>query len=163
MGSKTKNTVATDNAEEPLPNHIRKKSTGTINLLIETRRQASDDYLRAQRAEKAYRMRKNATIARTNLRETKTHFREGFEHLGKGIQGLLAVIRAAPYLVGERQEIWRRKSQAKKRVRAEDMRKKLDEKLSRKYAPAEGDLEESGEIEREKSETGGGSAKGGKK
>ncbi|KAI1299468.1 hypothetical protein F5Y03DRAFT_250626 [Xylaria venustula] len=162
MGNKTKDTVAAENAEETLTNHKRKKSTGTINLLIETRRQASDDYLRAQRAEKAYRMRKNATIARTNLRETKTHFSQGFEHLGKGFKGLLAVIRAAPYLVGERQEIWRRKSQAKKRIRAEDMRKKLDEKLSRKYAPTEGDLEESGEIEGEKSEAGS-SAKGGKK
>ncbi|KAI1425223.1 hypothetical protein F5Y12DRAFT_384180 [Xylaria sp. FL1777] len=153
--------MAKDKAEEPRPTHTRRKSTGTINLLVETRRQASDDYIRAQRAENAYRMRKNATIARTTLRETKTHFSEGFAHLGKGIKGLFAVALAAPYLIGERREQWRRKADAKKRMRAEDMRKRLDEKLSRKYA----DVEEEGKegTDGEKSEAGKTSGKGGKK
>ncbi|KAK5635674.1 hypothetical protein RRF57_011386 [Xylaria bambusicola] len=131
--------------------HKRKKSTGTINLLVETRRQASDDYARAQRAEKAYRMRKNATIARSALRETKTHFIEGFKHIGQGLKGLFTVIRAVPYLIGEKQEISRRRSEVKKRARAEDMRKKLDEKLARKYAGVEEETEE-GEDGEKKSE-----------
>ncbi|TGJ84269.1 hypothetical protein E0Z10_g4486 [Xylaria hypoxylon] len=144
-----------DNIEKPLPKHGRRKSTGTINLLIETRRQASDDYMRAQRAEKAYRTRKNATIARTTLRETKTHFSQGFEHLGKGFKGLFAVARAAPYLAGEQREIWRRKVDAKKRMRAEEMRSKLEKKLATEYTGVEGDEEEAEGTEGEKSETGG--------
>ncbi|KAI0145086.1 hypothetical protein GGR57DRAFT_320892 [Xylariaceae sp. FL1272] len=114
--------------------HARTKSTGTINLLVETRRQASDQYMRAQRAETAYRTRKNATIARTTLNETKTHFKEGFSHFGAGFKGLFSVLRATPYLVGERREQWRRKSDAKNRQRAEEQRKKLDEKIAREYA-----------------------------
>ncbi|KAF2970722.1 hypothetical protein GQX73_g2773 [Xylaria multiplex] len=145
--------MAKDTTEEPQPGHGRRKSTGTINLLVETRRQASDEYMRAQRAEKAYRTRKNATIARTTLRETKTHFREGFEHLGQGFKGLFAVARAAPYLVGERREIWRRKADAKKRLRAEEMRTKLEKKLARDYAGDERDEEAEG-PEGEKSEAG---------
>ncbi|KAI1283493.1 hypothetical protein F5Y07DRAFT_394401 [Xylaria sp. FL0933] len=148
-----------DKTEEPPTTHKRKKSTGTINLLVETRRQASDDYIRAQRAEKAYRMRKNATIARTTLRETKTHFKEGFAHLWQGVKGLLAVARAAPYLVGERREIYRRKSEAKQRVRAEDMRRKLDEKLARKYTVDEEEAV-AAKNDGEKSETGASSGKG---
>ncbi|KAI0532004.1 hypothetical protein GGR58DRAFT_507869 [Xylaria digitata] len=146
--------MAEDTTEEPLPGHGRRKSTGTINLLVETRRQASDEYMRAQRAEKAYRTRKNATIARTTLRETKTHFREGFEHLGQGFKGLFAVARAAPYLVGERREIWRRKADAKKRLRAEEMRNKLEKKLAREYADDERDGEEAEGAEEKKSEAG---------
>ena len=140
--------------EEPLRGHERKKSTGTINLLVATRRQASDDYARAQRAEKSYRMRKNATIARTTLRETKTHFSQGFEHLKEGFKGLFAIARATPYLLGERREIWRRKSEAKKRIRAEDMRKKLDEKLARKYVGVEEEEEGEGAESDKKSEAG---------
>ncbi len=153
--------MARDNVEELHLPPTRRKSSGTINLLVETRRQASDDYERAQRAERAYRMRKNATIARTTLRETKTHFSQGFEHLGQGFKGLLAVVRAAPYLMGERREIWRRKAEARKRMRAEDMRKRLDEKLARKYASADEDGEVEG-TDGEKSETSG-SPKRGKK
>ncbi|RWA04420.1 hypothetical protein EKO27_g10684 [Xylaria grammica] len=161
--------MAKDNVELPPQQHKRRKSTGTINLLVETRRQASDEYMRAQRAERAYRMRKNATMARTTLRETKSHFRQGFEHLGKGFKGLLAVARAVPYLAGERREIWRRKAEAKKRMRAEEMRNKLEKKLAREYAGAEGEEEEAETAEAaegekgEKGETSGKLEKRGKK
>ncbi|KAI1360092.1 hypothetical protein F5Y08DRAFT_55703 [Xylaria arbuscula] len=157
--------MSKEKPEEPVRTHKRPKSAGTINLLVETRRQASDDYARAQRAEKSYRMRKNATIARTTLRETKSHFSQGFKHLGQGFKGLFAVTRAVPYLLGERQDAWRRKSEAKKRMRAEDMRKKLDDKLARKYAGAEDDGEEGEGAEGDKKSeaTGANTGKGSKK
>ncbi|KAI1260437.1 hypothetical protein F5Y18DRAFT_432201 [Xylariaceae sp. FL1019] len=132
-------------SEDTTQRHARAKSTGTINLLVETRRQASDQYMRAQRAETAYRTRKNATIARTTLNETKTHFKEGFSHFGAGFRGLFSVLRATPYLVGERCEQRRRKRDAQKRKRAEEQRKKLDEKITRGYADAGSD---EGEDER---------------
>ncbi|KAI0117905.1 hypothetical protein GGR51DRAFT_555188 [Nemania sp. FL0031] len=137
---------AKDPAPEPQQptTHGRRKSTaGTIDLLVETRRRASDEYARAQRAEKAYRARKNATIARTTLRETKTHFAEGFAHLAMGFKGLAAVTRAVPYLLSERREAWRKKKEAKKRLRAEEMKNRIEEKLARGYADGEdGDGEE---------------------
>ncbi|KAI8622845.1 hypothetical protein F5Y19DRAFT_460841 [Xylariaceae sp. FL1651] len=137
--------------EKPLPKHSRHKSTGTINLLVETRRQASDQYMRAQRAENAYRARKNATIARTKLSETKTHFSQGFKHLGLGFKGLFTVVRAVPYLISERREQWRRKADVRKRQKAEEQRSKLEEKLSRDYADVDGDKVE-GEGSNGKSE-----------
>ncbi|KAI1126919.1 hypothetical protein F5Y10DRAFT_202553 [Nemania abortiva] len=138
--------------KEPLPEppsltHGRRKSTGTIDLLVETRRRASDEYARAQRAEKAYRARKNATIARTTLRETKGHFTEGFAHLAMGVKGLWAVARAAPYLLSERRETWRRRKEARKRLRAEEMKSRIEERLSRGYTD-EGDGEEDDEAEK---------------
>ncbi|KAI0428726.1 hypothetical protein F5Y09DRAFT_279589 [Xylaria sp. FL1042] len=126
--------MAGDKTEEKPSRHVRPKSAGTINLLVETRRKASHEYQRAQRAERSYRMHKNATIARERMDETKTDFKEGFSHLGNGIKGLFAVVCATPDLVGERREISRQKSEAKERERAEGMRKKLDEKLAGKYA-----------------------------
>ncbi|KAI0449382.1 hypothetical protein F5B21DRAFT_509244 [Xylaria acuta] len=120
-------------AETSQPQFARRGSKGTIDLLVQSRRIASDEYARAQRAERAYRARKNATIARTSLRETKTHFAEGFKHIGLGLKGLVAVVRGVPYLVGERRDIWRKKRETVKRERAEEMRKKLDERLAREY------------------------------
>ncbi|KAI3325218.1 hypothetical protein HD806DRAFT_469406 [Xylariaceae sp. AK1471] len=150
--------------EKPLPKqHGRHKSTGTINALVETRRQASDQYMRAQRAEKAYRARKNATIARNTLTETREHFKEGCKHFGLAFRGLVAVVRAVPYLAGEKRDIWRRKVEGRKRKRAESQRKKLEEKLAREYPDGDegGDVAEgSGKSESEKD---GSLGKGGKK
>ncbi|KAI0444174.1 hypothetical protein F4803DRAFT_512260 [Xylaria telfairii] len=118
-------------AESSHPQFARRGSKGTIDLLVQTRRIASDEYTRAQRAERAYRARKNATIARNSLRETKTHFSEGFKHLFLGVKGLVDVVKGVPYLFGERRDIWRKKRETIKRERAEEMRKKLDEKLAK--------------------------------
>ncbi|KAI0870608.1 hypothetical protein GGS24DRAFT_504623 [Hypoxylon argillaceum] len=123
--------------------HARRKSSGTIDLLIETRRRASSEHARATRAENAYRARKNATIARTTLRETRGHFREGFAHLGLGLKGMVAVARAAPYLVSERREAWRRRREGERRARAEEMRRRrIEERLAKGYG-------EGGEMEKD--------------
>lgn len=116
--------------EKPLPTP-RPGTSGTENLLITNRRQASEQFAKAQRAEKAYRAKKHATLARHNYNETKTHFKEAFSHLKLGAKGLFAVVKAVPYLLGEKRENARNKSDAKKRQRAMDQRKKLEEVLAR--------------------------------
>ncbi|KAI0205344.1 hypothetical protein F4808DRAFT_456337 [Astrocystis sublimbata] len=118
-------------AESSQSGHARRASKGTIDLLVHTRQVASDEYTRAQRAEKAYRARKNATLARTSLNETKTHFAEGFKHLGLGLKGIVTIIKGVPYIVGERKDTWRKNRESKQLERAETMRKKLDERIRR--------------------------------
>lgn len=104
--------------------HSRRKSAaGTIDMLIENRRRASDEHTRAERA---YRARKNATIARATLRETKEHFSEGFSHLRQGFAGLFAVVKAAPYLIGEKREAWRRRGEMRRRAEALALREEED-------------------------------------
>ncbi|KAI0196710.1 hypothetical protein EV127DRAFT_476766 [Xylaria flabelliformis] len=125
-------------AETSQPQYARRGSKGTIDMLVQSRRIASDEYARAQRAERAYRARKNATIARNSLHETKTHFAEGFKHLGLGVKGLIAVVKGAPYILGERRDGWRKRREAKQRERAQQMRKRLDERLARKSSEDEG-------------------------
>ncbi|KAI1747647.1 hypothetical protein F4782DRAFT_520288 [Xylaria castorea] len=119
------------------PQFARRGSKGTIDMLVQSRRIASDEYTRAQRAERAYRARKNATIARNSLQETKTHFAEGFKHLGLGVKGLVAAVKGAPYILSERRDMWRRRREGKQRERAQQMRKKLDERLGRENSEEE--------------------------
>ncbi|KAI1079528.1 hypothetical protein F5B20DRAFT_581309 [Whalleya microplaca] len=118
-------------SEKPLPAPKRPGTSGTENMLMMNRRQASEQFVKAQRAEKAYRARKQAAAARASYDETKTHFREAFAHLGHGARGLVSVVRAAPYLVCEKKEAWRRKGDAKRRARALEQKKKLEEALAR--------------------------------
>ncbi|ETS82591.1 hypothetical protein PFICI_04467 [Pestalotiopsis fici W106-1] len=124
--------------EKPLPLK-RPGTSGTENLLITNRRQASEQYLKAQRAEKAYRSKKHATRARESYNETKTHFREAFSHFGQGFKGIFSVIKAIPYLVGEKREQRRKAADSKKRQRDMERKKKLEEALARQSHEDDGE------------------------
>ncbi|KAI0471007.1 hypothetical protein GGR56DRAFT_678287 [Xylariaceae sp. FL0804] len=128
--------------------HARHKSSGTINVLMEKRRAASDQYADARRAEAAYLTKKNATRAREGLDDTKSHFRQALAHLGAGFRGLLDVLRALPYLLGERREQWGKRAEARRRGRAEEQRRRLEEKLARGQA-GEGEGEEGDEEKKD--------------
>ncbi|KAF5529300.1 hypothetical protein FMEXI_14233, partial [Fusarium mexicanum] len=71
------------------------------HLLMTTRRQASEQYAKAAKAEKAYRTKKRAALARANYNETKTHFKEAFSHLWLALKGVFPAIKNSRYLVGE--------------------------------------------------------------
>jgi hypothetical protein len=109
----------------------RPGTSGTENLLITNRQAASEQFAKAQRAEKAYRARKHATAARESYNETKAHFRDGFRHLGQGIAGVFAVIRSIPYLFIEKREDRRRQAESRQRQRHLEQKKKLEEALAR--------------------------------
>ncbi|KAH6659811.1 hypothetical protein BKA67DRAFT_653024 [Truncatella angustata] len=125
-------------SEKPLP-LPRPGTSGTENLLITNRRQASEQYIKAQRAEKAYRAKKHATLARYNYNETKAHFKESFSHFKQGVKGLVSVVKAVPHLIGEKREQRRKQADTKKRQRDLEKKKKLDEALARQSQDAEED------------------------
>lgn len=121
--------------EKPLPLK-RPGTSGTENMLMTTRREASEQFAKAQKAERAYRSKKQATLARQNYNETKEHFREGFSHLGQGIKGIFAVLMSIPYLISEKREQRRKAGDAKRRQRDLERKKKLEEALARQAEEA---------------------------
>ncbi|KZL63391.1 hypothetical protein CI238_12879 [Colletotrichum incanum] len=129
--------IAGDN--KPLPK--RPGTSGTEVLLKTNRRQASDNYQRAQRAERAYRAKKRATAARADLSDAKTHYAECFKHLTRGLAVTISAVKSLPYVFDERQEAARQKAEAKKKQRALEKKKKLEEKLARESADAEAEAE----------------------
>lgn len=133
---------AVDTEKPPSERSERPGTSGTENLLITSRRQASEQYIKAQRAEKAYRSKKHATLARHNYNETKGHFKEAGSHFILALKGTMSVIKGVPHLFGEKQEDRRRKAEAKKRERHMEQKKKLEEALAK----------EAGENEEEEDE-----------
>ncbi|KAK6827874.1 hypothetical protein PG990_009514 [Apiospora arundinis] len=132
-GSKGKGKETTSEiSEKPLPTP-RPGTSGTENVLITNRRQASEQFQKAQRAEKAYRAKKHATAARENYNETKAHFAEARTHFAQGCKGIFAVVRAVPYLVSEKREARRRARDAARRQRDLERKKKLEEALARQH------------------------------
>ncbi|CAI0642017.1 hypothetical protein CGCSCA4_v006291 [Colletotrichum siamense] len=123
--------------DKPLP--TRPGTSGTENLLRTNRRQASDNYQRAQRAERTYRAKKRATAARADLSDAKTHYAECFKHLTRGLAVTFSAVKSLPYVFDEKQEAARQKAEAKKKQRALEKKKKLEEKLARENAAAEGE------------------------
>lgn len=122
---------ADETADEKAATPARPGTSGTENLLMTTRRQASEQFKKAERAERAYLAKKNASRARQNYNETKTHFKAAFSHFGQGCKGIFSVIRAAPYLVSEKKEARRKKREAAQRERDLKRKRKLEEALAR--------------------------------
>ena len=121
-------------SDKPLPETQQRPGTsGTENLLMTTRREASEQFQKAQRAEKSYRSKKRATAARANFREAKGHFKDSASHLKSGVAMTWGAVRAAPY-------IWSQKSDERKRARTAAKKKKLQEELARENGE-EGDAE----------------------
>jgi hypothetical protein len=133
--------------EKPLPVPDNRPGTsGTEALLVTNRRRASENYQRAHRAEKAYRAKKRASAARGDFQSAKDHYREAWSHLKQGLAMSLAVVRGAPYLLGEKREQRRINGEENKRKKALDRKKRLEEKLARESE----EVDEKDEAEKKK-------------
>jgi hypothetical protein len=135
--------------EEDQPLEVPKTrpgTSGTENLLTTNRRQASANFQRAARAERAYKAKKRSAAARTSASEARTHFAEAARHFARGIKKSFGVLGSLPYVFGEWEESMRAKQDEKKRERAVAQRKKLEEQLALadEEAKAEGKAENEG-------------------
>ncbi|KAF5666592.1 hypothetical protein FCIRC_10124 [Fusarium circinatum] len=149
LKSKTEASSETDIAPtEPIPRPV--STCGSEHLLMTTRRQASEQYAKAAKAEKAYRTKKRAALARANYNETKTHFKEAFSHLWLALKGVFPAIKNSRYLVGERRDKRRQEAEKKKREKNLEKKKKLEEQLAREEAEAEAEAD--GKNEEDKDE-----------
>ncbi|KAJ1323619.1 hypothetical protein MN608_10863 [Microdochium nivale] len=118
---------------------VRPGTSGTANVLLQSRVEASDNLQKAQRAEVAYLTRKKVALARANYDNTKTHFKEGFSHFGSGFKGLFSAASAVPWLVRERREKHRLAREEVQRKRNLEKKRKLEEALAKHGAGADDD------------------------
>ncbi|KAF5671238.1 hypothetical protein FHETE_4208 [Fusarium heterosporum] len=132
--------------EAPKP---RPASSCTEILLLSNRKEASEQFAKAARAEKAYRTKKKATLARANYNETKEHFREAFSHFKLAFKGLFSSIKNVTYLFSERSEIKRQEAEKKKREKNLERKRKLEEQLAKAQVDDHGEEEEEGEKKTE--------------
>ncbi|RGP63987.1 hypothetical protein FSPOR_8315 [Fusarium sporotrichioides] len=124
----------------------RPTSSATMLNLATTRKAASEQFAQAAKAEKAYRIKKKATMARANYNETKEHFREAFSHFKLAFKGLFSVIANMTYLISEKREIRKQAAERKAHEKNLERKKKLEEQL----AKAEAEAGESREDDKEK-------------
>ncbi len=119
---------------KPSPDQTEKKRPGTSGTeiaLVSSRRRASENYQKAQRAERAYVAKKRCATGRANYNEAKSHFKESGTHLKQGMQLILGVVKCMPYVVNERREQRQVKTDAKRRQRALEQKKRLEAALAR--------------------------------
>ncbi|CEI70896.1 hypothetical protein FVEN_g9724 [Fusarium venenatum] len=133
-------TVATETPK------ARPTSSATMLNLATTRKVASEQYAQAAKAEKAYRIKKKATMAQANYDETKEHFREAFSHFKLAFKGLFSVIANITYLISEKREVRKQAAEKKAHEKNLERKKKLEEQL----AKAEAQAGESKEEDKEK-------------
>ncbi|KAH7014548.1 uncharacterized protein B0I36DRAFT_369491 [Microdochium trichocladiopsis] len=118
-------------AAEKRESVVRPGTSGTANLLLKSREEANENFIKAQRAEKAYITRKKVALARANFNNTKSHFKEGFTHLAKGFKGFFSAIAAIPWLISEKREKRRQNREEAQRKRNLEKKKKLEEALAK--------------------------------
>ncbi|CAM1511484.1 Fc.00g089970.m01.CDS01 [Cosmosporella sp. VM-42] len=143
MARKDKAAPVTPTEEKPLP-ETRPGTSGTEMLLMTNRRQASVRYQKAHRAEKAYRAKKRATAARQDFHDARGHFKESARHFGTGLKMVFGVVKSVPYIFGEKREARRELADQKKKTKALEKKKKLEERIARD----EGETEEGTESKK---------------
>jgi hypothetical protein len=102
----------------------RPGTSGTENLLMTSRRQAAQEFQKAQKAEQTYRSKKRATVARKNYHDAKEHFKECGRHLRLGMKMMLGAVKSIPYIFAEKKD-------ERRRARATASRKRLEERLAK--------------------------------
>ncbi|KAF3768001.1 hypothetical protein M406DRAFT_234495, partial [Cryphonectria parasitica EP155] len=107
----------------------RPGTSGTEMLLTNNRRRASHRFKDAQKKEREYRNKKRATAARANYHEAKSHFRQGLHHTWTGFKMSFGVLKSAGYLLRDKNDRLSRQAEEKRRLRAADKQRKLEEKL----------------------------------
>jgi hypothetical protein len=101
------------NTEKELP--IPRPGTSGTEALRWNRKQASNAFQRAQRAEQAYLARKRATAARDGLVECREHFKESRKHFAAGTMLFWRWMTALPSMGREKRESWREGKELKRR------------------------------------------------
>jgi hypothetical protein len=114
-------------------------TTGTEAFLTTNRRQASHNFQRAQRAERAYRARKRAGAARDGYREAGSHFKESGRQFWLGVRKTFGVVKSIPYVLGEKKEQRRKGAEVKRKEKAMKKKAELEERLARQAADEEDD------------------------
>lgn len=118
--SKDTEEPTTPTEEEPK----RPGTSGTENLLMSSRKQAAQEFQKAQKAEQTYRSKKRATVARRNYHDAKGHFKESSHHFKLGFKMLSGAVKAVPYIFAEKKE-------ERRRAKATAERKRLEERLAK--------------------------------
>lgn len=131
----------------------RPGTSGTEMLLVNNRQRASVRLRDAQRKERAYKTKKRSTQARANWTEAKQHFREGLSHNMNGARLTWRVVSSVGYLFRAKNDKLKAEAEEKRRMRAADKQRKLEEKLRR-----EKELAEKEAAEKEAGEGGEGAA-----
>lgn len=130
----------------------RPGTSGTEMLLVNNRQRASVRLRDAQRKERAYKTKKRSTQARANWGQAKQHFREGFAHNMNGFKLTWRVVSSVGYLFRAKNDKLKAEAEEKRKLRAADKQRKLEEKLRREKELAEKEGAEGGEGEGEKKE-----------
>ncbi|POS77189.1 hypothetical protein DHEL01_v204411 [Diaporthe helianthi] len=132
----------------------RPGTSGTEMLLVNNRQRASVRLRDAQRKERAYKTKKRSTQARANWGAAKQHFREGFAHHANGFRLTWRVVSSVGYLLRAKNDKFKAEGEERRRLRAADKQRKLEEKLRRERELADKEL-----AEKEAGEGGEGAAK----
>jgi hypothetical protein len=112
----------------------RPGSSATEVLLSSKTREASAYYKRAQQAEQAYRYKKRAAGAKERRQSILVHFKQSAHHFTEGVKAVLSTIAAIPAVMKADRHDRKAKSEAKKRERDLEKRKKLDERLKKRQS-----------------------------
>lgn len=137
--------AAGNNTTEPQ----RPGTSGTEMLLVNNRQRASVRLRDAQRKERAYKTKKRSTQARANWTQAKQHFSEGFAHNMNGFRLTWRVVSSVGYLFRAKNDKLKAEAEEKRKMRAADKQRKLEERLRREkeLAEKEGAGAEGGEGE----------------
>lgn len=130
----------------------RPGTSGTEMLLVNNRQRASVRLRDAQRKERAYKTKKRSTQARANWSQAKQHFKEGFAHNMNGVKLTWRVVSSVGYLFRAKNDKLKAEAEEKRKLRAADKQRKLEEKLRREKELAEKGEGADGEGEGEKKE-----------
>ncbi|KAL2286160.1 hypothetical protein FJTKL_06998 [Diaporthe vaccinii] len=115
----------------------RPGTSGTEMLLVNNRQRASVRLRDAQRKERAYKTKKRSTQARANWTQAKQHFREGLSHNMNGARLTWRVVSSVGYLFRAKNDKLKAEAEEKRKMRAADKQRKLEEKLRREKELAE--------------------------
>jgi hypothetical protein len=151
--TETTKALPENGSTDPEAPKARPASSCTEILLMSNRQEASEQFAKAAKAEKAYRTKKKATLARANYNETKTHFKEAFSHFKMAFKGLFSVFKSMPYLISEKRELRRQAKEKKKREKNLQRKQKLEEKLAKEEAATREETETNEDDKDEKEKT----------
>ncbi|KAG8166745.1 hypothetical protein KVR01_002434 [Diaporthe batatas] len=130
----------------------RPGTSGTEMLLVNNRQRASVRLRDAQRKERAYKTKKRSTQARANWGAAKQHFKEGFAHNTNGLKLTWRVVSSVGYLFRAKNDKLKAEAEEKRRMRAADKQRRLEERLRREKELAEKEAAGEGEGEGAKKE-----------
>ncbi|KAF2207221.1 hypothetical protein CERZMDRAFT_88787 [Cercospora zeae-maydis SCOH1-5] len=131
---KRKKNAEAENAENPegeaaatLP-----PAPSTTELTLRGEREKSQTaYERAQKAEAAYRAKKQAERARVDYKNSKGHLKTSCAELKKGLQTAFSSARSSPAVLKERQHNAGNRKVVKKQEKEAEKMKKLAEKMKK--------------------------------